>query len=693
MGMSDKPAAPSPEAEKPLARLCYVDDSRTAAFVMRRMLEPAGYRVDYFQSAEPAVVALIQNDYDLLLTDLKVSSTGMDGDDLIRTLRNSGQAKLSQLPIIVITGSTDAEVLVRAYDAGANQVMTKPVDADALDGHIRRLLFEGREPGEVTPAEEPGAAVEVPVVMPLQTPATKRTEKDIPVLEAAEIPRPHRPGSVSGAPREAALSAATAGPREDRLSLIERAVASEASRASAGQGTDSELPHARAGDAGRETPPRPREAADTPSAGAEAMSAPAADVFEEYDGEVEIIIDPEQPAGRKRRNRPARHDDDEILLEISRFGHGGAHPQPTSRPRRVPAARGLLVLLLLAGAGFAGLKGWQQYFDKGLPVQTTIARSGEIFQSLVLPGHVVSQQQVEIVPAHEGRLVSVLVDEGDRVEAGQVLARLDERDLLTHLQRVQADLANGREDIELAERTLARLQRAYAQGTVARRFVEDAEIKLRAARARAGVSAEDARQAMLELEKQKITAPFSGIIRRRQAEVGQWVTPADALFLLADEERRAIEVQVDAAGGSSLSVGQMVLVTSDAFPGLEWREEVTGIGSEAEGGRSNAPLKVLVSLGDEAPALRLGQPVDAEIRTAWNPNAIKVPFEALLNRQGGTYVAVMQDGRVRMKRVITGIEDFAMAEIRQGLEAGEEVILPRGQRLQDGDRVHRPDSP
>ena len=55
-------------AAAPVARLCYVDDSRTSAYVVRRLLQPYGYQVDYYQSAEPAFVALIQEDYDLLLT-------------------------------------------------------------------------------------------------------------------------------------------------------------------------------------------------------------------------------------------------------------------------------------------------------------------------------------------------------------------------------------------------------------------------------------------------------------------------------------------------------------------------------------------------------------------------------------------------------------------------------------------------
>ena len=142
-GSRDELKAPLSGAAPVSARLCYVDDSRTSAYVVQRMLRPFGYQVDYFPSAEPAFVALIQEDYDLLLTDLKVSSKGMDGDDLIRTLRQSGHPKISTMPVIVITGSTDKEVLRGVYDAGANHIMNKPVNADDLDRHIRELLFAG----------------------------------------------------------------------------------------------------------------------------------------------------------------------------------------------------------------------------------------------------------------------------------------------------------------------------------------------------------------------------------------------------------------------------------------------------------------------------------------------------------------------------------------------------------------------
>ena len=702
MTMSEKLSTHPPEAKKPLARLCYVDDSRTAAFVMRRMLEPSGYQIDYFQSAEPAVVALIQGDYDLLLTDLKVSSTGMDGDDLIRTLRQSGQPRLSQLPIIVITGSTDAEVLVKVYEAGANQVMTKPVDAGALDGHIRRLLFEGRESAVVVSQASSSEPVDVPLMTPIQVaPApVAKDKKIIPVLQVADVPAENPPlervDAQPSAENMVSAEPVTKDPEAEPLSMIERAVASNTQPFTQPFPTQAPAPEP-------VTDAAPEDAAETPAPVAEdRLRRNASDATEsgsgmdesiEYEGEVEIIIDPEQPLGREHRDRQDSHrDTDDSLYDIDPFTFDEMPSRPPSRLQRLFSGRTLLVVMVLAALGFAAFKGGQFYFSKGLAVQTTFPETGEIYQSIVVPGHIVSRQRVVIRPSRAGRLTMVPVSQGDRVQSGQLLASLDDRELPAQLEQVQADLVNAREDIGRAERTWERLRRAYENGAVAERFVKDAEVNLRAARARASEVMEAARNATQALEKQKITAPFSGTIMHRQAEVGRWVTPTNSLFVLASEAQREIEVHVDAADSSRILVGQAVLATSDAFPGLEWQETVTRLGAVTEQGANTNPVKVFISLGAQAPDLRLGQTVDAEIRTAWNPHAIKVPFEALLNREGQVYLAVLQDGQVRIKPVITGIEDFAMTEIRQGLRGREEIILPRGLFLRDGDRVYQSDS-
>ncbi len=704
--MSERLSTHPPEVEKPLARLCYVDDSRTAAFVMRRMLEPSGYQIDYFQFAEPAVVALIQGDYDLLLTDLKVSSSGMDGDDLIRTLRQSGQSRLSQLPVIVITGSTDAEVLLKVYDAGANQVLTKPVDAEELNGHIRRLLFDRHESMETESQAAHSDPLDVPLVIPVQTPPVpeSKDEKTIPVLQVADVPvknpvpermdmRASGENSVLVDPLESPLTTA---PEAGSLSTIERVVASSTPPLThpsytpmpAHEPVTDTAPEAVIETSAPDTEDRRRRDATD-----HVESNSGIDEFIEYDGEVEIIIDPGQSSGRGQKDRQSIHPG------ADNRHHSADSFAVDERPSRLPnwlqrlfPRRTLLVVLVLAALGFVAVKGGLFFFSKGLAVQTTFPEMGEIYQTIVVPGNIVSRQRMVIRPSHAGRLTTVLVSQGERVQRGQLLARLDDRVLPAHLEQIQAELVAAREDIDRAERTWAQLRRSHEKGAVAEQFVKDAEMKLRAARARASRVMETAQNATLVPEKQDITAPFSGTITQRQAEAGQWVMPTNPLFVLAGETQSGIEVSVDAADSHRILAGQVVLVTSDAFPNLEWQETVTRLDTMAEQEANTDSVKVFISLGAQAPELRPGQTVDAEIRTAWSTHAIKVPFEALLKRDGQVYLAVLQDGQVRIKPVITGIEDFSMAEIRQGLRGHEEIILPRGLFLRDGDRVYQSDS-
>ncbi len=664
------------------ARLCYVDDSRTSAYVVRRLLQPFGYQVDHFSSAEPAFVALVQEDYDLLLTDLKVSPTGMDGDDLIRTLRQSGHPKISVMPIIVITGATDAEVLVNVYDAGANQVMKKPVNADELDGHIRRLLFDGRQLEAKPPKVRPGKTGRGPdngkvvtlhtTYRPLREPELPVTPQQAsspskPVAEKANIPvLTSAPPVIE--PAQPATSAAPVFPaaKASKDSSILRAM-ENGSNATI---TDDD----KTIDVGQPV---------SAVAGGQDKSEEAPTV---------------EPDVLKARNT-AKTDDYNILGEIEQyplledqraglFGRSGTLDMLHSFVEMV-GVRGLLLRVLGAVVVvIAALMAWDIYFKPAQLVDTVFVESGEIFQSVSVPGRIVSKQRVNVSSARAGRLVEILVKEGDKVKQGQVLAKIDDRELVSRLKRVKISLSSAREDIVMAQRTLDRLRRAYVKGAVAQHLVEDAETDLLTARSKAGIVAEEVRSATLELDSQKITAAFAGTVTARHAEIGQWVDPAETLFTLMDDAQREIEAQVDAADSVAINVGQLVMVSSDAFPEQEWQESVVRLGAEAGSKQDANSVKVYISLGNDAPLLRYGQQVNADIRTVWNLNTLKVPFEALINQDGQTMVAVLEGDSVRMRMIETGIEDFSMAEVKQGLSAGETVILPRGTALKNGDRVY-----
>jgi len=848
------------------ARLCYVDDSRTSAYVVKRILKPYGYEVDHFESAEPALIAIIESDYDLLLTDLKVSPTGMDGDDLVRALRASGQKQVANLPVIVITGATDTQILSQVYEAGANQIVTKPVNGEELDAHIRKLVFESKNAADDEFAElaaeadaqagvvaETGAKVVLfgseskkegvaeSGLMPelksgvSKTPAeTKSSSKSPPLTTSDGRPVPRPAGRVKPAPRVKPIvrppmddKKAEASSRPQSSSTMNSPQADAARRAK-------ELAAMKMRAAAKLAQKKPAQQQPNKAVDQEALAkvkaaaaakraklieqqkakmaaqaklkqqqeraqreriekARAAKIEQSRQAQVQAKLEPEIPLTLEPKDDEPVSVFNRAKPEINNpFGDSGfsngpataqsgaSRPQPSprsSRPQSGPAQgahgfqqtpqesraetpqindpfaaaaqaakqnfgasesthtadlfgqRGnsnilqqmdkyplvqsdyrdsvgstgamsvfnsvielwglkkvVMAVILVAGLAFF-YSNWSGLFSSGMAVETTLVEQGEIFQSITVPGKVVSKLRVDITPSIAGRLTNVYVEEGDSVKKDELLARLDDREARSNLKRAEAALNNAEEDVALAERSLKRLRQAFSKGAVAGQLVEEAEVELRSAKARLSVAEEEVRTSKLSLENPRIVAPFAGTITARYVEVGQWVVPSETLFSLVDQTQREIEVRVDAADSGGIAVGQTVTLTSDAFPGLQWTESVVRLAAATSNVGNANTVSVYISLGSKAPSLRFGQQVDAEIRTSWNPSALKVPYGAIITKGGKSYVAVVDNNVITLVEVETGIEDFTHVEIRQGVHVGQYIILANGADIEEGDRV------
>jgi len=871
------------------ARLCYVDDSRTSAYVVKRMLKPYGYEVDHFFSAEPALIALIESDYDLLLTDLKVSPTGMDGDDLVRTLRSSGHSKTKTLPIIVITGSTDSEVLSQVYKAGANQIMTKPVIGEELDANIRQLVgktnqlssvedefaeiaakaaeqsklddktsatvvpfgidakkaglvdsttgsdagisadksvhsnqihnrgsstlktpdgrviprpSEGVKPApQVKPIlrellqSETGSAENtvsrkssVPVKPDVSTrsstdklpqarqqpnpqklaPAAKTTQPqtDIaaphvtgqnqqlsqsrpqtPVINStANVPgtttRPVDPDMAKKAKAIAAAKraklieqqrarlAAQAKVREKlREQILAQQVGTQTKKKNVQEILEPEIPLTLEPLAGESLSLLNRDSSSTfnrdtptsqpdldslefntpashqvtpqvkPNIPSKPISTPSTKVANDVFAEAARSVPEDSRAVAARLNSGdvfgGQGGPADILQQMdaysstqtsTRVGSSGILSSVSSILELWGPKKLILAILVVSIVAFFYNR-WSSFFSDAVSVEVTPVEQGEIFQSINVPGKVVSKLRVDITPAIAGRLTNVYVEEGSLVKKGELMARLDDREAVSYLKRTEVNMRNAEEDVTLAERNLKRIRKAFSKGAVARRMVEEAQVELRSARARKTVAEDEVKSAKHGLENPRIVAPFSGIVTGRFAEVGQWVVPSETLFSLVDQKQREVEVRVDAADSGGIAVGQTVTLSSDAFPTLEWPESVTRLAAATSNVGNANTVSVYISLGNRAPALRFGQQVDAEIRTAWNPSALKVPYDAIINRGGKSYVAMVHDNIVKLVPVETGIEDLSHIEIRQGVTVGQEVVLANGKDLSNGDKV------
>ncbi len=350
--------------------------------------------------------------------------------------------------------------------------------------------------------------------------------------------------------------------------------------------------------------------------------------------------------------------------------------------RRRKALIGVPILLVIAVAV------WNfSWNNKALPAKLVSVEQGPISAWLSATGKIVSRREVILSASATGQLVSVAVKEGDKVAQGQVLAVLDDRETRTLISKAETNLQRAEQEAQQAARTLERQRRLWEAGGDSRQAMEDAEAQWQAATTRQTVANDELRLARINLDKMRITAPFAGLVTAKSAQIGQWVGPGGALFTLADPNQREIEAKVDASESGEIALEQEAVITSDAFPGRQWTEKIVRLASAINRENTADTFNIRLSLGSDAPPLRLGSQVDVKIRTAFKSNALKLPSAALINNNGKTAVAVIQNGRIHFIPVITGIEDLTHTEIVQGLQAGRQVILADVKTLREGDRV------
>lgn len=349
--------------------------------------------------------------------------------------------------------------------------------------------------------------------------------------------------------------------------------------------------------------------------------------------------------------------------------------------------RNVIIIGIILASALGAFAIWKFNAAESAPVKTVMVEQGPVSVFLTATGKVASGHEVKLTARSTGQVVEVYVKEGQRVAAGKVLARLDDKAVRAQIGKVEAALRLAQAEVAQVAQTVARLRRVVPSGLEPAYKLEDAEAQLKSAQAKEGVAAAELRLARVALDNLNVAAPFAGLITVIPVRTGQWVVPPEVLLTLADLERREIEVKVDADDSADIAVGQEVALSSDAFPGRQWSERVTRLAPSVEKEEAANTVNVYMSLSKAAPPLRLGQQVDVKIRTAFRPRVLKVPFGALINKDDKTWVAVIEQGRVKLMPVATGIEDLTHTEILQGVKVGQQVILAEGKVLNEGDRV------
>ena len=347
----------------------------------------------------------------------------------------------------------------------------------------------------------------------------------------------------------------------------------------------------------------------------------------------------------------------------------------------------LILFLLLIVAIAVGWAAFNQ--EQPLMVTTIVPERGAIEAVIRVTGEVVNDRTVKMTALVDGQIKEMSVRRGDSVLAGQVLTVFDRREANARLHKAEAELEREKQAVAESYRKLKRLRDVSKSGGASVQVIDDAQAKWRAATARFKVTEARLEIEKIHREKVEVRAPFAGVITEKKTEVGQWVEAGTALFTLVAKAGREIEVNVDAGDSATIASGQIVSISSDAWPERQWEEKILRIAPAITEGQESAlnTFAVRISLGTKAPSLLLGQQVDARVHTETRKDVMRLPFGALIEQDKASEVAVVEGGKVALLPVKTGLEDFTHVEIISGLKGDETVILTEGQELSAGQAV------
>ena len=373
----------------------------------------------------------------------------------------------------------------------------------------------------------------------------------------------------------------------------------------------------------------------------------------------------------------------------------------------MPAARSLIVWLLILCTGLAW---WWWQVARGPEVAAYRLELRPLVQRVVASGEVGNQSVAQVGSEITGVVAERYVREGDSVQAGQLLLRLQDDEQRARLAEAEAALrqltdslrpqaeAALREALHNHAQALREYQRREAlrqrqllsleQLEQARRIERSLRVALeRAELAAAALAPGGSEQQVLEqrlqaaranLAKTRIHAQVAGTVQNRAVEPGDLVQPGRTLLQIARADSREIILPLDEKNIAALALGQPAQVAADAYPEQWLAARVSFIAPNVDSSRGT--LDVHLELLEAADFLRYGMTVSVNIETARREQALVLANDALLQRQGRqAQVQRVRDGRVEALSVRLGLQGDSHSEVLDGLAEGDLLLAEPAQ--------------
>ena len=392
----------------------------------------------------------------------------------------------------------------------------------------------------------------------------------------------------------------------------------------------------------------------------------------------------------------ATKDADLASLRIDRSSQGGNLPAKSKAKRKIVIA--VAVALVLAAA----IMLLKDVFNPGVEVQLATAALTSPSQSnavLTASGYVVARRKAAVASKGTGRLVFLGVEEGDKVKMGQVIARLEDSDVIAARDRARENLRLAEADLYEAQKNLERVRILLKQGAIAPVEVDVADARYKRVVATIEAAKYGVREAEVAVENTRIIAPFDGTVLKKNADVGEIVAPLAgaasskaAVVTIADMSSLEVDADVSEANITRVAPDQQCEVTLDAYPQQRYPGFVTKIVPTADRAKATVLVKIKFKEYDKRVLPEMSAKISF-LAIGYIPASmdhkllLTVPEAAVVTRGGRAVIYQIREDRAVEVPVSTGQKLGGLLEIKNGVKEGDKIIAKVDDRIESGAKV------
>ena len=351
------------------------------------------------------------------------------------------------------------------------------------------------------------------------------------------------------------------------------------------------------------------------------------------------------------------------------------------------------------GGGFGG-PGGGGFPRVPMTVELGTAKRGDLAAHLTVVGNLIGLQTVDVAPRTAGRLLSVNVQMGDSVRRGQVLAKVEDREIVEQVRAAEASqevakatIRQREADLNVSQLNFERSKNLFTRGLLAKQALDDAESRYLASVAqldlsKAQLSQNDARlqELRINLQHTSVTSPVDGFVGKRNVDPGAMVNTNTAIASVVDISRLKLVVNVVERDLRMVTAGDVGIVEVDAYPGEKFNGRIARVAPVLDPATRTASIEIEIPNKDAR--LKPGMYARISLTVEERKNTLVAPKNAVIDFENKRGVWMpSEDRRAHFVPVTLGIEGPEQIEILAGLKEGDRFVTTGAAAVRNNDQL------